>query len=246
MKSKAKKNKRFGSIEKVFKNEQLFLRLYTKPEFAKAILKFWDKFNHVPESFIYAHSIKTLAEVRALNKVMRNKREQFFLSLSKQRRIDLIQSIQEILNDFNLGQEWLITIADFLINGYLMPPSIDLHYQIEKRNGRKVAVIEIGPETSIDDFKMIISKIKDMQKLLYPKYKKHNLSKKFPKHFNIFTEDLMLENVVINGGLDDEKYKRNDIDLATEFFNDEKDISLNADNKRAGLLRQIRHRLKKP
>lgn len=107
--------------------------------------------------------------------------------------------------------------------------------------------LELNPDTSIDDIKMHWRLIRELQKELFPNFKKVNLTEKKTKNMGIAVKDLESRS---RGGLtkfDSEKfrkYKAYDLDLAGSLWPDEKDISIEVDLKRRNNLRQIRRRFK--
>ncbi len=244
---KLKKSAYNNYLKKLFKSYQLFQRLLlTRPELVRAIDNIWKQYGY-PKRISYFHNAKNVSEMNRQNREIYNKRIQFVKALKKEGLEAFHAKIQSLLNSNKLGQEWFITVADFIMLGHFMPPGKDLDIQVKKINGREAAYIEIGPETSIDDFELAMPKIKELQKKLYPNYKKRNYSPKFYKHVSTLLgvaeakdNSLLLEDVITG-----QKHIKTVADIMSDLYISSNDISIKADKRRANNYSQTKRRIKK-
>ena len=139
---------------------------------------------------------------------------------------------------------------DLVISAWFFPPYRNLDISSAKRLfGQKKVSLILNPDTSLKDIEDAWPEIKKEQEKLWPNYKKINLTKKSYSNLNIAIED-KLKTLFGNkkrrdsGDSGSHKYTLTDAERAGIFWPDEKDISREADEKRAANLRQIRKRFK--
>jgi len=144
-----------------------------------------------------------------------------------------------------MGREWSMTIADFVVSGWLFHPNQNLYFY-KKEDGRKTVVLELNPDTSLADIKKVWPRIESAQKELRPKYKKQNVTVKMYDNLHIAISDVVER---ARGPLLDDvsarKYKTKDSDLVARLWNDPEDDSESADLRRKANLRKIRQRFSK-
>ena len=170
-------------------------------------------------------------------------RVKFIESLSESKASDFYNDIQGFLKKHDLGEEWLLTMMDYIISGWVRPPMENL--SIEEKGKRVVLVL--NPDTSLEDLKDIWPKIKEEQMRLWPNYKKTNYSKKM--FGNLFRTLHDRDKKAMERGIrldlaENKEYKMRDKDLVGELWEADEDISEETDRRRTANLRQMRKRFR--
>jgi hypothetical protein len=155
---------------------------------------------------------------------------------------DKISALTDDINSFirkhGLGDEWFLTIADYLISRWLHVPEPNLCI---KEDDKRVILV-LNPDTSLDDIKDIWLIIKKKQEKLWPDYKKTNFSKKMFRNLDIAISDIIERSVKQFDNSEYGECKTNDLAVVANIWNNEDNISSEADKKRRAILRQNRKR----
>lgn len=176
------------------------------------------------------------------NKEAYEKRIRFIEKLDSEKLQKLSKSIQQILEDNKLGNEWFNSIADIIISNYFCPPFYNFHIASDIKN--KVS-IEINATTSLEDIKKGWGFVKAKQLGAFGKQKKNYFSKKRSEHLTLLQlyKTIRSERPALEDTSIKKLYKIKDEDIVGILFQEEDDISEEADKKRVNLIRQIKHRL---
>jgi hypothetical protein len=236
----------------LLKNGFLFKeQLFTNNDFAASLKLLMDKWN---PSFkneklpVFCWSYKDYKEVRKRNKIAYNRRVNFINSLPEGRISEFQKDIFVFLDKFNFGKEWLNAIADFILSMWLYPPMFNLNTD-DRAPEEKRLLLELNPDTSLDDIKEAWREINKQQKTLDPAFKKRYFTDKSFENLDVALMDKKERtrgvNETFNAEGERQMYEINDMDIAGAIWADAKDDSLVADRRRAANLRQIRHRSKK-
>jgi hypothetical protein len=146
-------------------------------------------------------------------------------------------AIQALLNEHDLGYEWHETIQDWILFRFIMPPDMDLHMSVPKDIGRKAILVEVGPATTLEDFKLAVPYIQKKQRELWPKYKKHNYRPGYEKRLREHADyrALKRENPVLN-----------DTEAMAQLYPDDDPVKIPSkkdDKRRANRLQQLKRRI---
>ena len=238
----------------LFKNGFLFKEcFFTDNEFAASFKLMIDKWNPSyknQERIVFCWEYRDYKEVRKRNKIAYDRRVKFINSLVDGKVSEFRNDILAFLGKFNFGKEWLNTIADFILSMWLYPPMFNLHTDENNgAKGKKRVLLELNPDTSIDDIKEAWREISQQQKELYPSFKKRYVTSKSFENLNIAIKDKKDRVIGTRKVFDPalvqwQEYKTKDTDIAGGIWSDEEDISENADRRRAANLRKIRQRFK--
>jgi hypothetical protein len=171
-------------------------------------------------------SDKKLDEFRKENKEMIPK---IYLDLDKLR------------DELGLGREWNSCFFRYMITGIAFPPPFSLFFY----ENEKSIVIEVNKNTTKSDIDSLWNgPLKDLRKEKYKNVRSNYPNKKSWKNFNDFAISTYSKEKNVSSS-EQEKYKKKDIDIVGELFENDDDISEEADKKRQSNLRVNRHRFKK-
>lgn len=158
---------------------------------------------------------------------------------------NLEKDIKKLVNEFNLGNQFIKPLLDFLISGWWENPKTMFNlYTINNTEERKM-VVEINVNTTLNDIKESWGLIEKHKKELWPDKKTKRISKKTIENFALYFIAKSLK------GKQKGIYK--DTDLVTKIWDYDPDVdpdigSLSSlgkeDKKRSQNLRQIRRRMK--
>lgn len=244
-----------SKIRSYVKNQYLFLHsLNFNPTFFDSYNQLVEKWNPSfslkksgeDTSFLgYAHACKSVKEVET-KQAEANKRTAAFLKKLGKQEDSFFDDIVLFLEKNDLGKEWVMTIADFIVSGWLSHPNQNL-YIYKKEDGRKTVVLELNPDTSLADIKKFWPRIESAQKELRPKYKKQNVTVKMYDNLHIAISDIVerAHGPLIDDVAGDRKYKMKDIDLVARLWGESEDDSESADLRKSAKLRKIRQRFSK-
>lgn len=170
-------------------------------------------------------------------------RIEFLDKLEEASALSFFDDVEEFLKRCDLGKEWILTITDYLISGWIHPPMENLNLTEDDKR----LVLVLNPDTSLEDLKDIWPRIKEEQKRLWPNYKKTNYSKKM--FGNLFRALQDRDKRAMGRGIrldlaENKEYKVRDKDLVGELWEADEDTSLETDRKRMVNLRQIRKRFR--
>lgn len=168
-----------------------------------------------------------------------NERMMLFLeNCSKEKRDDLTLSIEKILNDNELGEEWFISIANIIISGWLYPPTYNLFVKSNSKN-KKIS-IELNKTTTLEDIKEAWNDYINKEKIkIFGKNKQTYFGKKTGQKLLIAFKDIK-ERHFNKEALDSvewKKYKLTDFDRAETILG-------NSNERKVNFLRQNRKRIK--
>lgn len=187
---------------------------------------------------------KNLKDIKMQNDKMYRQRIEFIEKIEKSNKLlKFYDDINLFIKKHKLGEEWFLTMADYIISSWICPP----FHNLDIRNHKKRIVLELNPDTSLDDIKSVWGEIKKQQKELWPSFRKINFTKKSFKNLSIVVLDMERKNNKDNKKVDlveDKEYKISDLDIASEIWNDAEDITKEADEKRVSKLRQARKRFR--
>ena len=147
------------------------------------------------------------------------------------------------LYQFDLGKEWFNSTLTLILKNWFFPADFNLFVtKTDKEIESQRVVLELNPDTSLEDIEFAWKYIQGKQKELWPGFKRTNYSKKTAENLNIALADLRLRTV--NGK------KINDLDMVAKIWPTAEDDStifesLKDDQKKKNNLRQIRRRYKK-
>lgn len=236
------------------RNDYLFLsKIYTDKAFRCDLLKIFDKWpsSYREKSLGYHREYRDLKKIKENNALAYKQRVKFIEDLDKEDRVsDFYNDINSLINKYDFGREWFLTVTDFIISDWFYPP----HENLNVNEDNKRVVLTLNPDTSLDDIEAIWPTIKEKQKKLWPNYKKTNFSKKMFKNLQVAIRDK--EEKKASGGVETDnvsnlqKYKISDLDLVSKIWKyegSEDDAPLEseeADRKKVVNLRQIRKRFR--
>ena len=174
----------------VLKNLHLFVRtaLSFKRDFIPSLKKLYFTYSPLKDELGFSLELASGSLQHAQDIIQQCK--DLFDDMPSNRRIELLEKIDEVLYLYDFGEEWrepLITIA---ISGILCPPAFNLYLDKQKlrtnRNlyfdlisrGKPRVLLALNPDTSIDDIKNAWPEIVRLQHSIRPKFKDFNLTKK--------------------------------------------------------------------
>ena len=237
-------NKRERQLQSnLFKNYQIFqrLRLGGYPsKFGNMLTDLRIKYSQdLNQDFVYFKHFKNLKELEKYENKIQKERQNLFEIWSEKKIKTFNNDIWDCLHEFTLGSEWFDTIANLALFHFIVPPKIDLTISKVENEKKKSIIIEIGPETKASDLGLVIDKIKDFQKSLWPKYKKTKFS---PTFLNDLKEYTSFRATKYNKHRDGIRESQTDKSTIAEFYDDfaPKEV----DQKRLNRIKQIRKRLK--
>ena len=225
-------------FERILKNFYLWERMFwTKKSLFLPYYRLyrnWD-FPSKRERLGYAVHCKSLKEVNRKSKEAEKIRLEYLKKIGGKKTLLLSKEIEKMLQDNNFGQEWFLTIADFLISGWLQPPKYNLNISEKGKAGMKRIVLELNPDTSQNDIKEAWPWIKEKQKEAWPDFKTKYYTKKSFKILEFFMKarELKAEGKI-------------DIEITTDLYPEDAEnmSSKETDERRRARLRQIRKRMK--
>jgi len=227
-----------ATIIRMYKNQYLFeKRIWSDLDFVTKVRQYMLKYN--------PHSFPNLAFNSPLmdgtndehREAFSTRMEKFRVSqetaraLPQDLRSEFFHDVLGLAQGSGLGNEWLSTLVSLIIDHWFFPPIHNLN--IKPDEGKKRVVLELNPDTSIDDIMVAWEEIQHYQKKLYPGFKKVNFTKKSFKHLNIHKKSLVAKTK-----------KNSDMYIVADIWADAEDNKPETDKKRRSNLRQIRHRMK--
>lgn len=234
--------------ENSLKNDYLFLlKIYTDKNFncdLRKLIKKWPS-SYRKKPLGYHRRYRDLKKINEKNATARKQRIEFVGELEKKDKMsDFYHDISLFMEKYDFGGEWFLTIADFIISDWFYPPAQNLNIKEDKKR----VVLTLNPDTSFDDIKDVWPVVKKIQNKLWPDFEKINFTKK--KHRNLFIAICDLEKRIEGKGVEldtveNKKYKTTDLDLVSKIWENETDISPEAERGKVSNLRQIRSRFRK-
>lgn len=234
------------------KNQYLFLdSLSFNDFFLRSYLDLLEKWNPSfapeknPPMLGYLHACKSAKEAEAKQAEANKRTEAFLKKLGKQEDA-FLDDIILFLEKNDMGKEWSMTIADLVVSGWFSPPNQNFFFY-KRKEGRKTVILELNPDTSLEDIRKAWSRIESAQKELRPNHKKQNVTEKMYDNLRIAISDAIerAREPLLDDVADNKKYKVTDNDLAAMLWSDPEDDSEAADLRRAANLRKIRQRTSK-
>jgi hypothetical protein len=243
------------NFEIALKNQYVFEKMFVNNE-GEILLSLQPLFKEYDTPPRIVYPLKQLMNKRndkVLTGILDERKKRFRESLllikswSAKERDEFMGEIREILTHADLGEEWWLTIAVTVLQGWFFPPMDNFYMRSAGDIPKKRVVLELNPDTSIEDIKEAWATIKNRQKKLWPNFRRINLTTKSFTNLAVYMKDL--EERFLKSTRKDtvelEDYTTTDIDRVGAIWPNAKDVSEKADRKRATKLRQIRHRLSK-
>lgn len=231
------------AIRQIYRNLYIFEeKVWMKDIFIKELHRCMQKYNPHGLKGLRLDSPLKDGNADERNDAFASRKEKFrasfqeVCSFSSDLRSDFFQDIRKLAHDSGLGDEWLSTLVSVVIDHWLFPPIYNLHIQADEK--KKRVVLELNPDTSLDDIKVALAEIQYLQRKLSPDFKKHNFTDNSFRNLGILKKDLLIRTT-------DDDVELNDLDIAGRIWSNEEDINEKTDKKRVYRLRQTRHRLKK-
>ena len=142
--------------ETLFKNIYRFKKLWWKNDAFLVslglLLEKWNSSYKEREPLGFCWFLKDYAEIRKRNAIAYERRVSFANSLDTNKLVEFEKDISEFLAKFELGKEWFITIADFILSRWIYPPMFNLNIREDEGvNGRPILAVEYNPDTSKED-----------------------------------------------------------------------------------------------
>lgn len=193
---------------------------------------------------------KNYKDVNKKRFIATSQRIKFIKSLKEKNKFEkFCDDIYDFLKKYGLGLEWSDTIIDVIVSAWFFPPFRNFDILCRGAKNKKRVGLILNPDTSLEDIENAWPEIKTMQKESWPDFKKINITKKSFTNLDIAIKDMEKR---LFGNKEEEtdddfgprKYKLTDSDLSGLFWEDENDISTEADAKRMVRLRKIRQRFK--
>jgi hypothetical protein len=240
-------------LKTAYKNQYIFEKIFWTSAHGSLFGKFLELFKK------YAPGKSAIVELPLHNKSpkvqldgIEGHRKIFAASLmevkgwSKAKIAEFNADIEKLRLDLNLGAEWRTPIIAVIVSRYFFPPLYNLNITSDKNaDGKRRVVLELNPDTSLDDLKSAWPKIRAAQKRGWPSFPKVNYTGKLFENLKLFKKGLAKGHERFET-LNDAKRKggrKTDREIVTEIWEDEEDISRGADLKRMARLRQNRHRM---
>lgn len=231
------------AIRQLYKNLHIFeKKVWTRSSFVEGLYKCMRKYNpHGFEDLVISSPLKDgtnseRSDAFSTYKERHRTSWRSVSSLSPELQSSFFKDVRQLARDSDLGDEWLPSLVSVIIDHWFFPPIYNLHIQADEE--KKRVVLQLNPDTSLDDIKLALAEIQYLQKKLNPKFKKSNFTDKSFKNLGIFKKDLSLRT-------SDESGQLNDGDIVGEIWSKEEDVSTKADKRRESILKQVRHRMKK-
>ncbi len=241
-------------MKNLIKNWYIFLKLLRSNQWflldLRSLLLKWNPEYRAKKSLGHFARYQKYADLKKKNAEAYKIRMLFIEKLSEEKRVvEFMGDIENFLQRFDLGKEWVNSIADFIICGWFHPPTFNLYISEDDQSKNKQRVVlTLNPDTSLKDVKEAWRTIKAAQKKLHPLFKKTNLTKKSFTNLDIAWEDVktrFLKDANEFNEVESIEYRRRDIDIVGQIWNSEEDMSTKADQRRKANLRKIRQRFKK-
>lgn len=244
------------NVKIALKNQYVFEKMFVnnEGEILVSLQPLFKKYN-TPSRIVYP--IKQLMKERndkMITGIFDERKKKFKESLllikswSPKERAEFMGEIKKILSRADLGEEWWLTIAVTILQGWFFPPMDNFYMRgVGDAPTKKRIMLELNPDTSIEDIKEAWARIKGEQKKLGPNFRKINLTTNSFAKLGVYIKDLeerFLKSTRKNE-VESEDYTATDMDRVGAIWPNEKDISEKADRKRAVKLRQIRRRMSK-
>jgi hypothetical protein len=156
--------------------------------------------------------------------------------ISKKDRVALFYDLIDLLKISEFGYEWIPTLITLIIDRWFFPPRYNLHIRSDERiMGKGRVVLELNPDTSIEDVEAAWPAIEKKQKELWPNHKKTNLHKKAIENLSLWEKRMLMS--LDNPGL-------SDMEAVVSLWGEDTDAPVKTDKARRARLRQIKHRSK--
>ncbi len=155
---------------------------------------------------------------------------------------DYLTDIRKLLLAYDLGDEWVKTIYFVMGVGELVPPQLNFNLITKGDNKQKMRVVlELNPDTSLEDIEAAWPQIKKEQRELWPNFKHFNLTRKTKEHLELYLQDTKEKSS------ESEVESATDLDIVSRIWKDDELTisSAKLDKKRRAKLRQNRHRTRK-
>jgi hypothetical protein len=243
------------NFEIALKNQYVFEKMFVnnEGEILVSLQPLFKKYS-TPSHIVYP--IKQLMNKRNDRVLMgifeeRKKRFKESLLLIKgwppKERAEFMGEIKKILTYADLGEEWLLTIAVTVLQGWFFPPMDNFFIRSTGDGLKRRVVLELNPDTSIEDINEARVTIKNKQKKLWPNFRRINLTTNLFANLAVYIKDR--EERAFKGTrrdvLKSKDYTATDMDRVGAIWPNAKDETEKADKKRRARLRQNRHRLSK-
>lgn len=235
-------------IKTALKNQYIFeLTFWTKKEALGLLVRLCELYN--PNGLAGSNMQAPLKspDKKEFKDAFRDYRRKFQQSLKiiqgwkPQKRTTFLKEIDSLLEMTSLGKEWRLSLITAILQSWFFPPIYNLNIE----ETQKRVLLELNPDTSVDDIKAAWEEIARRKKQLWPNFKKMNLTKKTFLNFSVAVRDF-IERVNPETKLDavtrQPLKKDTDITRVGTLWPNEEDISEETDIRRVQRLRQIRHR----
>lgn len=202
-------------------------KLLANPAFFKEILEWQEKMIITDEKLGNFFDTKKETYVKA-----REYGIQLMEQIIKEKNTDFIGWLNGLSEKYNLSKGWEQSIIDYIACGYYCPPETSIDVMLDKNKG--TVILEIRSDATKEDFEKAWTVTQEKLRELPMKN-----SRKFSQKSFKNLERILLANKLKH----DEKLKG--LDLVGRLYEDEEDITKEADKKRQNTLKITQQRLRK-
>lgn len=243
-----------SAIRQLYKNLHTFeKKVWTRSSFVEGLYKCMRKYNpHSFEDLVLSSPLKDGTSSERSDAFSTYKERQrtswrSVSSLSLELQSSFFKDVCQLARDSDLGDEWLPSLVSAIIDHWFFPPIHNLHIQADEE--KKRVVLELNPDTSLDDIKLALAEIQYLQKKLNPKFKKSNFTDKSFKKLTLHKKDRLFRakkhHLSSNEDIRIMDSRTKDADIVADIWANAEDEKPDTDRKRISNLRQIRSRMKR-